>query len=227
MTTQRKLQEHEIPDFNVMVDHVMTHYALATRLPKVYQQGYYWYNVTNTDSRKLREELELVYTFTDKQIIDTVAIVSPALPWDLNIEQARTVILAWVQDPDNEDLRKAFCKENGVQTPYGWGNHAKAWAVLAGEVEFVLKPTCHKTWNFGQCIENPDTYLGVCIDQHIVHILIGDGLRGNISITAKQYKRLSKVLFHCADLLGILPSRLQAIIWCYRQYVLSGMVDSE
>ncbi len=223
---QRSLKACEIPPFEEMCAEVYAHYAFATRLEKVFSLGWSWYEIAQWDALNLKGRLIQVASFTEKQVIDTIAIISPSIPWDSNVIDAESVLRAWAYFKDN-DGRKAYALDCGVRTPYGWANCEKAWRVLDGLETFDLKKTCYKTWNFGQCIEKPDTYLGVCIDQHIVHILIKDGRKGSLKISSAQYKRFAKVLQHCAERIGILPSRLQAIIWCYRQYALSGMVDSE
>lgn len=224
MTHQRALYNNEIPSFEEMVQNIFTDYAHATRLPDVYSVGLTWFNVGRQDCQIIQADLAGIRQYSLKNVIDTVAIISPAINWIANKRDAQSILIAHAQYTSLAD-RIAYSMDCGVQTPYGWQNHKKAWQVLDGAISFDCKPTSFKTWNFGQCLENPDHSLAVCIDQHMVHVLIADGRQGSIRITAKQYKLFVSVLRHCAESLGILPSKLQAIIWQYRQYKLGYMVD--
>lgn len=226
MPSQKALDQSIVPSFDQCVANSLAQAAKAMRNPFVWNTGYYWYEAMNADCASMVHELSEVKLFTHKQTIDCTAIVSPGIPWESNKRDARSVLLAQAKETDLVN-RQAICVERGVQTPYGWANHTKAWKVLDGLITFDKTPTSLKTWNFGQCAENPSRFYGVCVDQHMVHIICDDGQQGSLRITAKQYAFFEAVVIRAAEILGLLPSRLQAIMWQQRQYEFSYIVDSE
>jgi hypothetical protein len=186
-----------------------------------YDKGFNWYNQAQQECIAAANEL-LINPFA---FIAVAALISPGMPWEANIEAAKASVKAWQAGLEPKDA-KLFMPSLAVLT---WKFHAKAHKALDIMLSCLpdelndpifwhgvvcgLNPNGPKVPDFAHCLYFPDSSPVVCVDSHTYAIGAGIELPGSWRMTPKQYTQCVGVFIEFALELGILPLRLQAILW--------------
>jgi hypothetical protein len=204
------LNKKMLPSEPEMIRNLLTWYALAQSNPFQLAKDTFWYPTALEDCKRLQEELEKEQIALDLfQVITVVAIVSPAMKWELNVESARHTILAWYY-AKGEVNRKAEYMKSKIGVGRTWQNIIKAWNYLDGNIQ--LTDASPKTFRFADNIANGDLSQFATIDQHMIHIICDTKMRGSIS-HGSYYLVLERVVILVATMLGLPVSAFQAILW--------------
>lgn len=155
--------------------------------------GKTWYHRANAETLSLHPN-EIVAT-------SIVAVLSPGLRWDNNVEAARQVI-----------TYERMPKGVGRVWP---ANYRKAIAILRGENAYLVLGG-NKVRAFWHCILEPNNKIHVCIDGHAYAIWKGERItvENTPNITNNLYSRISSDYAEASLNTGLSPCQLQAITWC-------------
>jgi len=168
--------------------------------PETKRDGLNWYNAANA----FCEGLSNLYNVPMHQVCAVVAILSPAVSWDVNKADAERVIRAFSTGGEAKAL-------NTKVSTYG-NNRKKAVSVLLG-AEFVKTRTNFKTYSFFRNILQPELASYVTIDRHAVKAYKGMKAGGSVTSTPKVYKLAEQAYKALAEHLNITPCQAQAVIW--------------
>jgi hypothetical protein len=138
-------------------------------------------------------------------VVGVLAAISPGVRWKVNKSDARAVLTGDVLHPF-------------ATYPV---NVSKAWDILGAsrEVEVLkrLKPRPNsgmKVYAFYHNIRYPLTVGAVTIDRHAISVALGRPLiKGEGSLTPLQYAGYENVYKYAANIVGLKPQQLQAIVW--------------
>lgn len=173
-------------------------------------EGLTWYARANAEARCIADN-----GVSWRRACAVVAAVSPGMKWERNIECANRIIQCKCKD-------KSGCEcLAGLGVRWYDGVH-KARKIVTGDKPLrVLKG--NKVRAFYRCMINPKDDKSVCIDGHAYSIWAGRRLLTSNSgsrdenvvpnITDKMYERIAADYREAADVVGILPQQIQAIVW--------------
>lgn len=163
-----------------------------------HEEGFYWYNMAHEWCR----DVSIEYNLPLETVCGVVSALSPGVSWPQNQKDTISVIR----------------KHLGLQSVAVVGTYPvglrKAEALLGGALqEDVFRPSAPKTRSFYFNILNPHDPEHVCIDRHAVKVARGMKKGGALSITPHQYNKVKEAYKEAASILGLIPARLQAIVW--------------
>lgn len=222
MSAERHLRNDEIPPFDVMVDRNLAVYALATVDETCYQTGFDWYPVEHGKCLSWIDRLQSEHvSVTTEQFTSVASIISPGRKWRMNLKDAYATILAWARYTD-ENSRVTVLSDHRVARRFGLPCFRRAWSLLDGGYVLTFDKS-PKTFSFADNLAHPFDSPYVTVDQHNCHILLGEQeelggetVQGSIGIGIAQYRQLQKVMYHCANLVGLDHKRFQSIVWQWR-----------
>lgn len=140
-----------------------------------------------------------------------LAALSPQTAWWLNVELACD---AYESGAASRHLKDACGKANKI---------------MAGIDPEVVLPMQRKTGQFYRCILDPSDPVAVCIDRHAydicVGIPLGDWNRG--LGTRSRYALVAHCYWEAAQLLGEIPSVVQAVCWVAWRNTLAGVGERQ
>lgn len=156
-----------------------------------------WYRQAHAECKALADETGLAL----ESVVGVVAVISPRLKWEVNVNEARRIIRG--------ETSRALGK-----------NVAKARRILAGEKpqEVVSGP---KVTSFYRNILNPDDTHAVTIDTWAARVWSGDWAWGK-SVDARLYEKIAADYREAAAEVGLLPCELQAITWENVRRIVTG-----
>jgi hypothetical protein len=167
------------------------------------EEGDAWYPNAHWEAEILAEAT----WYPLNQVCKVIAALSPACPWERNIQDARNVLV-------NEDA--------AVVCTYG-GNKKIALEVLREDVELKGR----KTSTFAKAIEYPDAG-HVVIDRHMISVALGyradDKERNKYGRQGKAQEEIVAAFTKVAEEVGVNPTVLQATLWVW--YRRGGQEDS-
>ena len=171
-------------DMQTMTDNILSVFDRADN--DSFNEGMHWYNTVNA----LCWELDFI---NYRRAAGVIAVLSPMLSWDKNIEYARMV----------------YAYESRI--PCLQSNALKAMAIRDG-----WEPLDHlggvKVNSFYSNIINPYSGDSVTIDTHAACIAVND-FTYRYKSSAGRYRLFSDAYRNAADEIGILPMQIQAITW--------------
>lgn len=166
-----------------------------------------WYKSVNTHCIKysLQNSVKLA------QYCGIVAVLSPGLVWERNIEAANTLIAALKKGLRGNDLP--------MVTTYSWANIEKAENIFLNPQEVLEYVKGPKVLSFYHNILNPEDPNFVTIDRHAVRAAHWDeGYLSDEKSSIKHprvYIRYEQVYKLAAKRVSVLPNVLQAGLWEY------------
>lgn len=179
--------------------HLQNLYSLAND-QGLREHGLNWYH----NAHEFAADLALTYSTSLDKVAQIIAILSPAVSWNINKRDAENL------------LRSG---ESATVSTYG-RNKVKALAVL-WDLD-TINPKALKTFAFYNNILHPSASEFVTIDRHAYKAYKGITQGGNIAINKTTYEKTAKAYKRLAKRLELKPCELQAIIWLsYRQNVLN------
>ena len=186
---------------NRFIDNLLSLYAASGAT--ILEQGMRWYQDANSEAQRLSQAYFLPTVATHAAGI--IAVLSPAVQWEVNLRDAETVCAA----------RKG---DDVTVSTYG-PQKAKAFAIRDGvsPVRMINPKTAPKTYAFWRCISSPRNTKHVVIDRHALaachgHV-INDRDRSLELKRVGRYESYSECYREAAKQVGILPLQFQAIIW--------------
>ncbi len=157
--------------------------------------GLSWYS----DAHQYASQLATVYNISIDTAAQVIASLSPMVSWDINKKNAFTVIDAWHNGKQPEEITVSTYNTN----------KRKAFDILNGKT--VMKPSAPKTYAFYRNIMLDDSH--VTIDRHAYKALVGALKGGSVAITPKRYKAAERAYKAAAEALQVKAYELQAIVW--------------
>ena len=186
---------------NRFIDNLLSLYAASGS--SILEQGTRWYQDANSEAQRLSQAYFLPTVATHAAGI--IAVLSPAVQWEVNLRDAETVCAARKGD----DVK--------VST-YGQFK-TKAFAIRDGDspTKWINPKTAPKTYAFWKCIVNPRNSKYVVIDRHALAACHGKALsdkdRGRELSRVGRYGFYSECYREAAKQVGILPLQFQAVVW--------------
>lgn len=183
-----------------MIDNLLSLHKAAGS--SIISDGMRWYRSANKIAQGLASRFLLA---SDSHAAGVIAVLSPAVQWEVNIRDAETVCAA----RQNEDV---------TVSTYGQFKR-KAYAIRDGDDPkiWISSKTAPKTHAFWQCILHPRNTEHVVVDRHALAACLGRGLtdkeRGAMLKRVGGYAMYSQVYRDAAKEVGILPLQMQAICW--------------
>jgi len=165
-------------------------------------EGMQWYQEANKIALSLTERFWLA---SCSHAAGVIAVLSPAVQWEVNCRDAESVCAA----------RKG---DDVTVSTYGQ-NKNKAYAIRDGDdpIKWINPRTAPKTYAFWKNIKDPDNAAHVTIDRHALAACFGrlltDRERSNTLKRVGMYQHYSQIYKDAASVVGILPSQMQAICW--------------
>ena len=189
------------------IDNIKAIYQLATLTEQ--QDGIAWYPAAKAIAGRLAERYEI----TETTAIGVIAALSPRNRWDRNVQDADSLIAAFVAGGAEQANLTKVCT-------FG-ANKAKAIRTLENEqdaIECVRRDEVlailsgPKLREFASCIAGLDD---VCIDGHAFCIWAANrtGLKDVPAIGVKLRREIKADYRAAAEELGLTASALQAITW--------------
>jgi hypothetical protein len=186
---------------NRFIDNLLSLHAASGAT--IREEGLAWYGFANSVARRLSQDYFLPSLVSHASGI--IAVLSPAVQWEVNLRDAETVCAA----------RKG---DDVTVSTYG-PQKAKAFAIRDGvsPVRMINPKTAPKTYAFWRCIQSPRNTKHVVIDRHALaachgHVL-NDRERGLELRRVGRYGFYSDCYREAAKQVGILPLQMQAICW--------------
>jgi hypothetical protein len=144
---------------------------------------------------------------------------------DSNATRAAGVIAALSANKSwRENVKLAHAAYDGDHIGHVGNAVSKARAILAGMSPENVLPMSKKTGNFYLCIAWPDHPTAVCIDRHAHDVaagcVLGETDRGLGSL--KRYAWIADAYRAAGDVLGVIPSVVQATTWVAWRARLTG-----
>lgn len=182
-----------------------------------YRQGIRWYSAMRTEAARRANALGAT---TLEGYLRVVAILSPRLPWDKNLEYADAVVSGWQAGLDWAQIRTGAFNRN----------QKRAYESLA-DPEFKFPATAPKISNFylnllhgGGDNVTIDTWMVRAIYAHPnIPALPMTATEEVPSLTKAQYARVAICLAEVADRHGVQSAQAQAVIWeTIRDYYRGG-----
>lgn len=179
-----------LPSHDLMVANVLHTYERATRKQLV--EGLHWYENANTFAARISGG-------NARQGAGVIAALSPQKRW-----------------LDNQYLAaRAF--ETGVAKGQVFRANGVAQRILDGEDPDVVL-SGPKVRSFFSLIADPENPVSVCVDRHAHDIAVGavtDEKTRKILERKGGYDYLASVYTAAANVIGIVPSSVQAVTWCH------------
>ena len=190
------------------IDNIKAIYQLATLTEQ--QDGIAWYPAAREIAARLADR----HGITETTAIGVLAALSPRNRWERNVQDADSLIAAYVAGGAEQAQLTKVCT-------FG-ANKAKAIRILAHEqdaLECVRRDDVlailsgPKLREFASCIAGLDD---VCIDGHAFCIWSANrtGLADVPAIGVKLRREIKADYQAAAEELGLTPSACQAITWC-------------
>jgi hypothetical protein len=207
--------------FSKNILHLDNQQAMVNRIVDLYnrtpqdtrESAIDWYREAHEEAQMLASK----HNVSLDVAVGVVAVLSPRLKWDLNIEYADQ-ILGHNTVSDSLDATMRCFKTSRI----------KAWDVkVQGSVDGILRyKSAPKTYSFHQNILHPDSSDYVTIDTWAVIIASPILCNNNdLAVTGKTYTKIADAYREAARIVGILPSELQAITWV--QYRIENVLDAK
>lgn len=163
--------------------------------------GLNWYQIAHDVACKLADD----YGCTVKQACGVIAALSPGRNWEVNQDDAKTIIAHYSIGKRGKELP--------LVGSYGWGNIIKAERILSGESPLDVLGG-EKVRSFFCNIYDPTSEECVTIDRHAKSAALGEVLGDKGTVPSKgEYLYLSEHYRKLAAKLNLLPHQLQAIVW--------------
>lgn len=181
--------------------------AIYLEAPEVIQKrGINWYATANREAR----EIASMGRIPIKAACHLIAVLSPAVRWEVNLRDAKSVVTAIISGKSIDSFTvSTFTK-----------NKNKAWEIVkkarAGE-DYTNILSGQKVKAFAENIEHPDNSIEVTIDFHAFSIATGWRYAvSNIpTITPRVHKMLSKAYSDVGTELGLKAHQVQAVTWTW------------
>jgi hypothetical protein len=175
---------------------------LATPQEKV--DGARWYLDAARDAEMISIEHDVPFV----TVVGVIAALSPNNKWERNVENAATLVAAFMSGDDIESF-KVSC--------YG-AMKRKAWAIMEGQIENKDVMLAHlngrKIKNFARCIWGDST--SVCVDGHARNIAYAERVAltdGRTNIGVREYGLLTAIYNEAAEIAGVPGYVMQAVTW--------------
>ena len=176
---------------------------LAGLNDREYQQAVDWYS----EAHDFAESLAVAYNVKLDKVAQVIAVLSPAVSWELNKKDANNLIAGFKQH---------IALDVRVST-YGQ-NKAKAINVLTGAQ--VLQPSAMKTFAFYTNILTAGMNDNVTVDRHAYKALHNIKRGGAVAPTKKEYEELEAAYQLLAEENNLTPPQFQAVVWvAYKKMV--------
>ena len=182
---------------------ILAVFELATAAELVH--GETWY----PSALKVAKQLAKTYGVHEAEAAGVIAALSPRNKWERNLQDAESLIAAWVKGGAEAALLTKVCTFTG--------NKAKAVRILEAGVltdaDVLAILSGPKLREFYSCIRGlPD----VCIDGHAYSIWTGGRvtLADVPRIGVKLRREIKNAYAEAAAAAGISPSEMQAVTWC-------------
>lgn len=182
-----------------LVKRILYYHGIAN--PENLEQGMSWYNRAHEFCKELGEELNLPLF----HVAGVVAALSPLVEWSVNKQNARDFLQGTrVSVHTKSQIAKA---------------HACLHTEYPEEIFNLLTIKGTKTSWFFWNILYPDTASGVTIDRHAIGSCVFSPSNAAVipdnysHITINQYNFFMRVYMRAAEIRGILPHQMQAIVW--------------
>lgn len=182
-----------------MIENILAVYNRASKAELI--AGLRWYHKARLEAIALAQR----YDISLESAVGAIAILSPGLRWEYNIEHAERLISAVTKHKDPPMV--------GV---YGTRNRDNAVKVIGGaSINSVISSRALKVRSFYHNILNPDKNTGyVTIDRHAQSICENTYLDTNIpSIHGAKYRRYAEAYSEAAREIGRFPHEIQAVTW--------------
>ena len=181
-----------MPDHEQMVNNILEQWNLSSN--EEVWLGREWYTLAHeylqavADSQSHKVGVECV--------ANIVAVLSPGVSWDRNLLEADHILDGANVDDESFTAFKA--------------NVAKAQWVLEGDFTQVKGP---KVEPFARLLANP-TADEVVIDRHAIRVALGNTPRNRGAYcTRARVLRFQAAYRDAAEILGEVPSHVQAVVW--------------
>tara|TARA_R110000796_G_scaffold125822_2_gene240381 strand:+ start:18236 stop:18841 length:606 start_codon:yes stop_codon:yes gene_type:complete len=177
-------------------------WRMATPDEKV--EGARWY----LDAQRDAETIAIRHDVPMITVVGVIAALSPNNKWVRNIENASTLVAAYMAGDDIESF-KVSCY-NAMKR--------KAWSIMADMItdkaEMLVRLNGRKIQNFARCIWGDGT--SVCVDGHARNIAYAERIgltdsRTNIGV--REYRFLTDSYNEAAAIVGVPGYVMQAVTW--------------
>lgn len=169
------------------VRNIVTRWNAAT--PEQIAVGRNWYYCANELAQKIAP--------TTRVGAGVLAALSPQKSWQANVKIAKATFASGAARGQVGNA----CK--------------KADDILSGKDPLTVLPKGSKTWHFYRCIVDPSDSEAVVIDRH-AHDIAADEIYGAADrglSNPNRYHTLAEAYRRAAELLGEIPSVVQAVTW--------------
>lgn len=185
-------QAVKLPSHRTMRTRFVREYGRATERDK--QQGWDWYR----SAREFALTLQSGTGYSLEQIAGVIAVLSPNVPWDLNMTVARNAV----------DLHSQEGHGASADHVRGAGytiNKSKALRILDGDLTALSGP---KVTAFAAAIQGAED--AVTIDLWMLRVA---GIDEEVTMTPQRQVAVERALRSAAELTGETPATFQAIVW--------------
>lgn len=192
--------------FTSLLDHI------RSDDPALYERGLRWYPDAHETARRLAQR----YGVETPNVIAVIAVLSPNVRWETNVEAAETVLDAFVRGLDPSSVR--------IQT-YG-RNKARAFELIRHpDPASTFNPrTCPKVHAFFRNILDPSDPEPVTIDRHMARLYFALSGEPGKRLTYRRYQDIANLIREASRLHGAIPSEGQAVLWvAWRE----GAIDAD
>ncbi len=161
-----------------------------------FRTGMFWYDEKGEEIRKIAE----YYHHTPEIVAAMVAVTSPAVPWDKNIEGVESLLQGGTAMGYKKNIQKAIEIMNTGNLNLVSGQKVTSfYRNLLGDMDAVT------------------------IDRWQARIALNN-LMYNKSLHEKEYKIIEEVHNSVSEQVGVVPARLQSGLWCsireeFKEYV--------
>lgn len=170
------------------IENILTLYALATEEEKAFD----WY----ADAKNFAKQLSVKYQISIVKVAKVIAALSPRQRWETNKKMAELCIASWSSNLERPKVHVFSAMSN------------TAYAIL-DEKPFNLGP---KVANFAANILGYDAL--VTVDSLAISIPLGlYEYAGSYKFKQPVYQFVESLYIHAAQVVGVSPSKMQAITW--------------
>lgn len=159
-----------------------------------------WYIEANQFCIQLSQDFEI----SIDKVAGILSALSPGVNWPTNKRDA--IYLIQAHSGMKVGLHRFSTYGRNVQ---------KAAAIFNGKKDAFNPKTGAKTWNFFWNILDPSDPRYVTIDRHMVEFMTGEKYEG---LTFKKYEQFANEVKEAADIVGVLPNVLQAVVWTNQRH---------
>lgn len=183
---------------NRVRENLRTYFDLATQ--EHINNGRQWYATAYQICESIEKEFD--YRYDVDTIAGVISALSPRNKWERNIDDARAVLRAVIDDINPDDI--SVCTFNT--------NKAKGFEIAKGRVS--ITKSSRKTFSFVQNIAHLDDRY-VTIDVWHLRAMFRKTI--DSGLTPAKYDELAKITIEEANKVGLQGYQYQAIIWeCIR-----------